>query len=73
MIQVLHFGVQAKDSETGYLHLAHAVWNFLALLTFMALGRDDLDDVTIWEGVTAAKREKVEDERDRKGFARSEW
>jgi len=60
MIQVMHYGVEAKDAETGHLHLAHAVWNFLALLTFMALGRHDLDNVSVWDGVTAEERDSVD-------------
>lgn len=32
------------DPETGRLHMAHATWNALALLTFVVRGRTDLDD-----------------------------
>ena len=62
MLQVLHFGVNARDHETQHLHLAHAAWNILALLTFMALGRDDLDDITRWDGVTASQRRSQQGE-----------
>lgn len=33
-----------RDPLSGMLHLAHATWNALALLTFTVRGRDDLDD-----------------------------
>lgn len=59
MIEVMHLGVLAKDKETGHLHLAHAVWNLLCLLTFIAVGREDLDDTTVWRGVTAENAEQV--------------
>lgn len=59
MIAVMHHGPKAKDEESGHLHLAHACWNLLALLTFIAMGRDDLDDVSIWDGVTADRRDQV--------------
>ena len=38
------YGGVDRDHETGELHLAHAAWNALALLTFTARGRTDLDD-----------------------------
>ncbi len=59
MIAVMHEGVYARDKESGHLHLAHACWNILALLTFLATGRHDLDDVSIWDGVTADRRHDV--------------
>lgn len=52
-LEVLLNGVWARDPESGHLHLAHAAWNILCLLTFMALGREDLDDVTPYRGVNA--------------------
>lgn len=61
-LEVLERGPLARDSESGKLHLAHVGWNVLALLTFIALGRDDLDDVTPWQGVTAAKKRAAEQE-----------
>ena len=32
------------DPETGRLHMAHATWNAVALLTFVVRNRTDLDD-----------------------------
>lgn len=47
----------ARDKESGHYHLAHAAWNILALLDFIAQDRvDELDDVSPWQGVTAAQR-----------------
>lgn len=57
MIEVVDDGPWARDKETGCYHLAHAVWNLLCLLTFMALGREDLDDVSVWRGVKASATE----------------
>ena len=42
---------------TGAYHAACVVWNLLALLTFIALGRFDLDDVTGWQTVTTAVKD----------------
>ena len=56
-LAVVQFGVWAKDDGdggTGAYHLAALTWNALCLLTFMALGRDDLDDMSGWRGMTAA-------------------
>lgn len=61
MLEVCQRGVWAKDGESGHLHLAHAAWNILCLLTFMALGREDLDDCTKWQGVTAATKDQVQE------------
>jgi hypothetical protein len=55
-LEVLHRGPQARDEESGHLHLAHTAWNILCLLTFMYLNRDDLDDVTPWFGVKAGEQ-----------------
>lgn len=44
-------GVWHKGS--GAYHAAHVVWNMLCMLTFIALGRTDLNDVDEWRGVTA--------------------
>lgn len=52
-LDVLHKGPYARDPESGAYHAAHACWNWLCLLTFMSLGRDDLNDVDEWRGVTA--------------------
>lgn len=44
---------QSRDPESGLLHLGHLAWNVLCLLDHLASGRDDLDDITPWQGVTA--------------------
>lgn len=49
-------GIWSRDPESGAYHLAHLTWNALTLLTFMALERHDLDDCTVWDGVTAKTR-----------------
>ena len=57
-LEIIQRGVWARDDSeggTGALHLANLVWNALCLLTFMALGRDDLDDMSGWRGMTAAQ------------------
>ena len=54
-LAVVMNGVWARDTDSGAYHLAHLVWNALALLTFMARGRHDLDDMTFWRGATAAQ------------------
>lgn len=59
LLEVQERGPYAQDEDTGCYHLAHAAWNILALLTFMALGRRELDDITPWQGVTAAEAEWV--------------
>ena len=51
-------GPLARDPESGAYHAAHACWNLLALLTFIALGRFDLDDVTGWQTVTTAAKDR---------------
>ena len=56
-LEIVMRGVWARDDGdggTGAYHLANLVWNALCLLTFMALGRDDLDDMSGWRGMTAA-------------------
>lgn len=54
-------GITARCPESGHLHLAHAAWNLLALLTFIAVGRDpELNDIDIWRGVTAAMKREAE-------------
>ena len=61
-IEVLTRGVQSRDEESGKLHLAHAGWNILCLLHFVAQGRDDLDDTHLkWEGVTTAMKNDIEE------------
>lgn len=35
---------ETNDKETGCNHLAHAVWNILALLTYQIRGMDQFDD-----------------------------
>jgi hypothetical protein len=55
MVAVVQFGIWSRDHESGLLHLAHAAWNILALLTFMATNREDLDDVSVWRGVRAGE------------------
>lgn len=59
-IEVLTNGPLAKDDETGLLHLAHAAWNLLCLLHFIEEGREDLDDVTKWQGVNTAQKQAME-------------
>jgi hypothetical protein len=54
-LEVVHRGPWAKDGDSGCYHLAHLAWNVLCLLTFMALEKTDLDDVSEWRGVTAGK------------------
>ena len=54
-MEVMHHGPWARDPESGHFHAAHVAWNWLCLLTFMVLDRTDLDDVSVYEGVTAAK------------------
>ena len=56
MLEALDKGPRAVDPESGNLHLAHVAWNVLALLTFLADERDDLNDVDSWRGVTAAEK-----------------
>lgn len=58
-LEIVQRGPWAKDEESGQYHAAHVAWNWLTLLTFMALERHDLDDITKWQGVTAADREAV--------------
>jgi hypothetical protein len=53
LLEVVDRGVWARDADSGELHLAHVAWNILALLTFMARGREDLDDISRWRGVKA--------------------
>jgi hypothetical protein len=53
--RVLADGIYARDEESGELHLAHAGWNLLCLLHFVAEGRFDLDDVTKWRGVVTGE------------------
>lgn len=51
----------ARDEESGLLHVGHAVWNLLTLLDFVEQGRaEEMDDVTPWQGVTAAQRREIE-------------
>lgn len=48
-LEVLERGPLATDKDSGCLHAAHAVWNWLCLLTLIAVGRVDCDDVTaVW-------------------------
>lgn len=51
-LEVLTDGPLARDEESGEYHLAHCAWNILCLLHFIEQGRDDLDDVSDWQGVT---------------------
>lgn len=55
MIAMNMEGPLARDDGeggTGAYHAACAAWNLLTLLTFIALKRFDLDDVTGWQTVT---------------------
>ena len=54
-IYIVDQGVWSRCPDSGAYHLAHLVWNALALLTFMAKERHDLDDMTFWRGATAAQ------------------
>jgi hypothetical protein len=60
LLEVMDKGPWAKDPESGNLHLGHAVWNLLCLLTLMVLGRTDCDDVSKWDGVTAKMKREME-------------
>jgi hypothetical protein len=55
IVEVQMHGIWSRDPDLGTYHLANACWNLLCLLTFMATGRHDLDDITPFEGVTAAE------------------
>lgn len=62
-------GFWSNDEESGLPHAAHAAWNLLTLCHFMAIGRDDLDDVSGWRGVKAGepkspRRNDLTDEQD---------
>jgi len=59
-IEVMERGPWSRDPENGCYHIAQMVWNALCLLTFMALGRRDLDDVSPWYGVTTAEKREAE-------------
>ena len=59
-LEVLTSGPLARDEESGLLHLAHCAWNILCLLHFIEQGRDDLDDVSKWTGVTTAMKQDAE-------------
>lgn len=60
-IAVMEEGPYARDPESGHYHAGHAAWNWLAMLTFMAQGRVDLDDITPYQGVTAADMRRAEE------------
>lgn len=64
---VMEHGPWSRCAESGYYHAAHAAWNWLALLTFMAQGRTDLDDITPYQGVTAADYHAAKDLAQRTG------
>ena len=53
-LDIVDKGIWSRCPDSGAYHLAHLVWNGLCLLTFMAQGRHDLDDMTFWRGKTAA-------------------
>jgi hypothetical protein len=59
-LEVLTSGPLARDEESGEYHLAHCAWNILCLLHFIEQGREDLDDVSEWQGVTTAMKEAKE-------------
>ena len=59
-LEVLTDGPLARDEESGLLHLAHAAWNILCLLHFIEQGREDLNDVDKWRGVTTAMKQAAE-------------
>lgn len=59
-IEVLTDGPLSRDAESGLYHLAHCAWNILCLLHFIEQGREDLDDVSEWQGVTTAMKNAKE-------------
>lgn len=67
LIETQQHGIWAIDPKTNCYHLAHVAWNLLTLLTFMALGRTDLDDITPWRGVTTAQKVKAEQQAKAEG------
>lgn len=67
VLKAQEYGLHARDDESGLLHLAHAGWNLLALLTFMAQGRHELDDVDVWRGITTAQKREAEEYAEREG------
>ncbi len=56
MLKVCELGPMARDTGeggSGAYHAAHVVWNMLCMLTFIELGREELNDVDEWRGVKA--------------------
>jgi len=68
LIEVQQKGIWSRDPDLGTYHLANAAWNLLCLLTFMALDRHDLDDITPYEGVTAVEYHEAQKSADLLGI-----
>lgn len=69
-------GDEPKDTRySGLLHVAHAGWNIVCLLDFLEQERiHELDDVSVWEGITAAKKQAIlEEHRDRYDEGTPDW
>jgi hypothetical protein len=60
MLEIVEHGPTSRCSESNNYHAAHAAWNLLCLLTFIALGREDLNDIDGWRGVTAGTKKAAE-------------
>ena len=71
-LEVLTSGPLARDEESGEYHLAHCAWNMLCLLHFIEQGREDLDDVSEWQGVTTAMKQEREAQVDTTWIGREE-
>lgn len=69
LMETQQHGIWAIDPKTNCYHLAHAAWNLLTLLAFMALGRTDLDDVTPWRGVTTAQKRAAQQKAEAEGVS----
>lgn len=54
-------GDEPKDTEySGLMHAGHAAWNIACLLDFLEQGRrDELDDVSVWRGITADEKQRI--------------
>lgn len=70
--KMLAFGPYSVDSNhgdepegtrySGLLHAGHAAWNVACLLDFIEQGRaHELDDVSLWHGITASDKETILD------------
>lgn len=66
-LEVQERGIWSIDPEMGTYHVAQIAWNVMTMLTFMALGRYDLDDITPWQTVTAAEKKAAIKEAEDRG------